>query len=59
MAGDERTPAGRVEALLQRIAMAADLESTVLLHEDEDALVAEFVGEDAQALLADHGRTID
>lgn len=59
LAGDERTPAGRVEALLQRIAMAADLESTVLLHEDEDALVAEFVGEDAQALLADHGRTID
>jgi spoIIIJ-associated protein len=45
--------------MLHRIATAADLKATVSLHEDDQSLVGEFVGEDAEALLADHGRTID
>ncbi|MGN6167088.1 MAG: protein jag [Solirubrobacteraceae bacterium] len=53
------TPAARVEALLRQIAAAASLRSNVVIHEDEDRLVGEFVGDDAEALIADHGRTID
>ena len=53
------TPAARVEALLRQIAAAASLRSSVVVHEDGDRLVGEFVGEDAEAVVADHGRTID
>jgi spoIIIJ-associated protein len=56
---DADTPAARVEALLQQIATAASLRSSVVVHEDDDRLLGEFVGEDAEALVADHGRTID
>lgn len=52
-------PAGRVEALLRRIATAASLRSSVVVREDEERLVGEFVGEDAEALVEDHGRTLD
>ena len=53
------SPAARVEALLRQIAATASLRSDVVVHEDADRLVGEFVGEDAEALIADHGRTID
>lgn len=53
------TPAARIEALLREIAVAASLRSSVVVHEDEDRLVGEFVGDDAETLVADHGRTID
>lgn len=53
------TPAARVEALLRQIAAAASLRSSIVVHEDDERLVGEFVGEDAEALIADHGRTID
>jgi spoIIIJ-associated protein len=56
---DKSTPAARVEALLRQIAAAASLRSSVIVREDGDRLVGEFVGEDAEALVADHGRTID
>ena len=56
---DKNTPAARVEALLRQIGAAASLRSSVVIHEDDDRLVGEFVGEDAEALIADHGRTID
>lgn len=52
-------PAGRVEALLQQIAVAASLRSNVVVHEDDERVLAEFVGDDAESLIADHGRTID
>ncbi len=53
------SPAGRVDALLRHIAAAASLRSNVVVHEDDERLLAEFVGEDADSLIADHGRTID
>jgi spoIIIJ-associated protein len=53
------TAAARIEALLRQIAAAASLRSGVVVHEHDDRLVGEFVGEDAQAVVADHGRTID
>ena len=56
---DERAAAGRVEDLLSHIAAAASLRSRVLMHEDDDRIVGEFVGEDAEALITDHGRTLD
>jgi spoIIIJ-associated protein len=56
--GDD-APAGRVEALLQHIATAASLRSSVVVREDDEHVVGEFVGEDAESLIADHGRTID
>lgn len=59
LGADDQTPASRVGSMLQRIAAAADLETTLSLREDEQSLVAEFVGEGAQFLLADHGRTLD
>lgn len=49
----------RVAELLRRIADAAELKSTVVVHEEGDSLVGEFVGEDAEAVIGDHGRTID
>ena len=55
----EDAPAGRVEALLRQIALAASLRSNVVVREDDERLVGEFVGEDAESLIADHGRTID
>ena len=53
------SPAARVEALLRQVAVAASLRSDVVVHEDADRLIGEFVGEDAEALIADHGRTLD
>jgi spoIIIJ-associated protein len=52
-------PAARVDSLLRHIATAASLRSTVVIHEDDERLVGEFVGDDADTLIADHGRTID
>ncbi len=53
------TPSDRVEALLRQIADAADLGAEVVIREDEERLLGEFVGEDAEELIADHGRTLD
>ena len=59
VAGSADTPTSRVEALLEQIADAASLRTTIVVDEDDERLLAEFVGEDAEALLADHGRTLD
>jgi spoIIIJ-associated protein len=55
------TAAGRVRELLQRIADAAGVEATVELHDDDDGLHAEFVGDgdDLGLLIGHHGQTID
>ena len=58
-AAGEQVAADRVEDLLRHIVIAASLQSRVVVHEEDDRLVGEFVGEDANALTADHGRTID
>jgi spoIIIJ-associated protein len=52
-------PSDRMEALLRQVAAAAGLSASVVVHEDEARLVGEFVGQDAEELLADHGRTLD
>jgi spoIIIJ-associated protein len=52
-------PSDRVEALLRQIADAADLGAEIVIREDEERLLGEFVGEDAEELIADHGRTLD
>ncbi len=52
-------PGDRVEALLRQIAAAAGLRADVVVRDEEERLVGEFVGDDADDLLADHGRTLD
>ena len=59
LAAAAETAASRVEALLEHIARAASLRASIVIDEDDDRLLGEFVGDDAEALVADHGRTID
>lgn len=56
IAGD---PAERVQDLLERIAAAAGVESTVELHDGPDGLDAEYVGDDLDRLIGHHGEMID
>jgi spoIIIJ-associated protein len=58
----EATPsegAARVRALLERIAAESGVETEVRVREDQDGLVAEFVGDDLGLLIGHHGQTID
>lgn len=52
-------PAARVRELMRQVAAAAAIEAEVVVREDDDCVVGEFVGEDAGALVGDRGRTID
>jgi spoIIIJ-associated protein len=49
----------RVRELLERIASEADVDATVDIHEDEDGVTAEYLGEDLGLLIGHHGQTID
>lgn len=49
----------RVRELLERIASAAGVETTVEVREDADGLHAEYLGEDLGLLIGHHGQTID
>jgi spoIIIJ-associated protein len=51
--------AGRVREMLERIANAAGVDATVEVHDADDGLHAEFVGEDLGVLIGRHGETID
>jgi spoIIIJ-associated protein len=51
--------AGRVREMLERIANAAGVDATVEVHDVDDGLHAEFVGEDLGVLIGHHGETID
>ena len=51
--------ASRVRDLLERIAADAGVEADVRVHEDEEGVTAEFVGEDLGLLIGHHGQTID
>ena len=51
--------ADRVREMLERIANAAGVDATVEVHDADDGLHAEFVGEDLGVLIGRHGETID
>jgi spoIIIJ-associated protein len=44
---------------MRQIATAAGIQAEALVREDEQCLFGEFVGDDAELLVGDHGRTID
>jgi spoIIIJ-associated protein len=52
-------PGGRVRELMERIAGEAGVDVTVEVHEDDDGVSAEFVGDDLGLLIGHHGQTID
>jgi spoIIIJ-associated protein len=49
----------RVRELLERIVDAFGVEADVRMHEDDDAVTGEFVGDDLGLLIGRHGQTID
>jgi spoIIIJ-associated protein len=49
----------RVRELLERIAQTAGVDASVELHEGPEGLIAEYVGEDLDVLVGQHGETID
>lgn len=51
--------ASRVQELLERIASDSGVEADVRVHEDEEGVVGEFVGDDLGLLIGHHGQTID
>ncbi len=51
--------AERVRELMERIAGAAGVEATVEVHDADDGLHAEFIGDDLGLLIGHHGQTID
>jgi spoIIIJ-associated protein len=51
--------ASRVQELLERIASDSGVDAEVRVHEDEEGVVGEFVGEDLGLLIGHHGQTID
>ncbi|HWE08586.1 MAG TPA: R3H domain-containing nucleic acid-binding protein [Solirubrobacteraceae bacterium] len=59
MASGGQTPAERVRELMERIAEAAGVEASVAVHEEDDGLHAEYVGDDLGLLIGHHGQTID
>jgi len=48
-----------VRELLERVAAGVGVPARVELHEDEDGVTAEFVGDDLGPLIGHHGQTID
>jgi spoIIIJ-associated protein len=51
--------ASRVRALLEKIAAESGVQAEVRVHEDQDGVSAEFVGDDLGLLIGHHGQTID
>jgi spoIIIJ-associated protein len=51
--------ADRVEEMMERIADAADVDADVEIREEDDRMVAEYVGDDLGVLIGRHGETID
>ncbi|MGH2873271.1 MAG: protein jag, partial [Solirubrobacteraceae bacterium] len=50
---------GLLQELLERIARAAGVDATVAIESQDDALHAEYVGDDLGLLIGHHGQTID
>jgi spoIIIJ-associated protein len=53
------SPADRVQETLELIADAAGIDADVEISEDENGLIAEYVGDDLGVLIGHHGQTID
>ncbi|HEV3053514.1 MAG TPA: R3H domain-containing nucleic acid-binding protein [Solirubrobacteraceae bacterium] len=54
------TAAGeRVRELLERLADEIGVDADVRVHEDDDGVTAEYVGDDLGLLIGHHGQTID
>ncbi len=51
--------ASRVHELLERIAREVDIDASVRVHEDQDTITGEFVGDDLGLIIGHHGQTID
>jgi spoIIIJ-associated protein len=51
--------ASRVQELLERIATDSGVDAEVHVHEDDEGVTGEFVGEDLGLLIGHHGQTID
>jgi spoIIIJ-associated protein len=51
--------AARVRELMERIADTAGVDAAVEIHQHEDGLTAEYVGDDLGLLIGHHGQTID
>ena len=49
----------RVRELLERVASAAGVDAEIEVHEDQDGVVAEYLGDDLGLLIGRHGQTID
>ena len=56
---DGQDALARVRELLERVADAAGVDATVELHESDDGLAAEYIGDDLGLLIGHHGQTID
>lgn len=54
-----QVPAERVRELMVRIATAVGVDASVEVHEADDGLIAEYVGDDLGVLIGHHGQTID
>jgi spoIIIJ-associated protein len=52
-------PTTRLHDLLERIVTETGVEASVRVHEDEEGLTGEFVGDDLGLLIGHHGQTID
>jgi spoIIIJ-associated protein len=55
----EEDAADRVQEMMELIADAAGVDADVEIHETDDGLLAEYVGNDVTALIGHHGQTID
>jgi spoIIIJ-associated protein len=51
--------ADRVAELLERIITDFGVEATIAVHEDDDRVLGEFVGDDVGLIIGHHGQTID
>jgi spoIIIJ-associated protein len=51
--------ASRVQELLERIATDSGVDAEVRVHEDDEGVTGEFVGDDLGLLIGHHGQTID
>jgi spoIIIJ-associated protein len=51
--------ADRVEEMMERIADAAGVDADVEIREEDDRMIAEYVGDDLGILIGRHGETID
>jgi spoIIIJ-associated protein len=57
--GSVNEASARVRELLERVASASGVDADVEVHEDQDGVTAEYLGEDLGLLVGHHGQTID